>query len=178
MCLLLERLSGLYQKKARINNLLYASNSGNVTNVVEPYNAVLSTQNLLEHSTLVIMNTNLGLYNHCQLHNRIEAPTHKDINALNSQAMSHMIGSSISLESVTNNLVPYSRIKFVTPAFKEIRIEDEGGCIDSLSKQAFEPLQYLCQSDFNPRIQSHKSLRNPIKSMASSLFYRGYNTVE
>ena len=43
MCLLLERLSGLYQKKARINNLLYASNSGNVTNVVEPYNAVLST---------------------------------------------------------------------------------------------------------------------------------------
>lgn len=65
MTLLLERLDVHFPKTIMINNILYASNKSNVDIIVEPYNAVLCTSSLVEHSDLVIMNTNAGLANFC-----------------------------------------------------------------------------------------------------------------
>lgn len=65
MNLLIERLDVEYSKLTVINNLLYASNSSDVEIVTEPYNAVLCTQSLVEHSDMVIMNTNAGISRYC-----------------------------------------------------------------------------------------------------------------
>lgn len=126
MTLLLQRLNIDIDRKALvINNLLYSNNHRHSPNIVEAYNAVLSTGDLLEHSSLVMVSTNHGLSNHCQQHQGIESPSLKQLNSLNSQAMSHLILGKQSLRDLRNNLVPYSRINFVLPAYKEVRRDND-----------------------------------------------------
>ena len=65
MTLIMERMAYEYRKTTKVNNLLYASNARNGDIVVEPYNAVLSTQCLMEHSEAILTSTNSGLSNYC-----------------------------------------------------------------------------------------------------------------
>lgn len=48
-----------------INNVLYASNKQSVDTIVEPYNVTLATQDMIEHSNMVLLNTNAGLSAFC-----------------------------------------------------------------------------------------------------------------
>jgi len=149
MTLLLERLGFQFDRKTLlINNLLYSNNYRHSPNIVEAYNAVLSTGALLEHSSLVMVNTNHGLSNHCQEHQGIETPSLRQLNSLNSQAMSHLVLGSPSLRDIRNNLVPYSRINFVLPAYKEVKHTCESGDVESVTKELFQPHQYLCHTDY------------------------------
>ena len=91
MTLLIERLDVDFPKVTFVNNLLYASNSSDVEIVTEPYNVVLSTQSLIEHSDIVIMNTNAGLSSYCKNHLGIEAPHLRDYNKLQARAFSHIL---------------------------------------------------------------------------------------
>ena len=98
MIKLLSRLSVDLGKKTTLgSNLIYASNHRHNPNVVEAYNAVLSTSDLLEHSKFIMVNTNHGLHNYYQQHLRIESPSLMEINQLNSQAVSHLVIKSDSL---------------------------------------------------------------------------------
>jgi hypothetical protein len=126
MTLILERLDVEYSKIPFINNLLYASNKSDVEIVTEPYNAVLATGSLIEHSALVITNSNAGLSNYCQMNQKIETPTLIDYNRVNSNAFSHLLyqvsnsqRSSVigSIDSLISSLIPYRRLDFVIPAF-------------------------------------------------------------
>jgi tubulin alpha len=96
MALMLERLAvDIGRKKNIISNLLYASNCRMVNEIVEPYNVVLCTGSLLEHSNMIITNTNLGLANHCKSQLNIEIPGFKELNMLNTQGLIHLVGSYI-----------------------------------------------------------------------------------
>lgn len=59
--LLLERLSVDYGKKSKLDFVLWPSPQES-TSVVEPYNAVLSTHALLEHTDCTFMLDNSALY--------------------------------------------------------------------------------------------------------------------
>jgi len=73
--LLLERLSVDYGRKSKLSFTLYPSPQVS-TAVVEPYNCVLSTHSLLEHTDVSFMVDNEALYDICRRNLDIERPTY------------------------------------------------------------------------------------------------------
>ena len=98
--------------------------SKNISNiVVEPYNFVLSMQNVLEHSSLTLMNTNEGLKELINKHKSVETPKLNEYNDILGLTMSHFLScyshpfTSNNLAHLQTNLVMYPRIHFMTPAY-------------------------------------------------------------
>ena len=79
--LLLERLSVDYGKKSKLGFTIYPSPQIS-TAVVEPYNSILSTHSLLEHTDVAVMLDNEAIYDICRRNLDIEKPTHTNLNRL------------------------------------------------------------------------------------------------
>jgi tubulin alpha len=77
--LLLERLSVDYGKKSKLGFTVYPSPQVS-TAVVEPYNSVLSTHSLLEHTDVSVMLDNEAVYDICRRSLDIERPTYTNLN--------------------------------------------------------------------------------------------------
>merc|ERR1712166_211676 len=73
--LCLERLSVDYGKKSKLGFTVYPSPQI-FTAVVEPYNSVLSTHSLLEHTDVAVMLDNEAIYDICRRNLDIERPTY------------------------------------------------------------------------------------------------------
>jgi tubulin alpha len=56
--------------------------------VVEPYNSVLSTHSLLEHTDVAVLLDNEAIYDICRRSLDIERPTYTNLNRLVSQVVS------------------------------------------------------------------------------------------
>jgi tubulin alpha len=82
--LLLERLSVDYGKKTKIGFTVHPSPQVS-TAVVEPYNCVLSTHSLLEHTDVSILLDNEAIYDVCRRSLDIERPTYTNLNRLVAQ---------------------------------------------------------------------------------------------
>ena len=63
------------------------------TAVVEPYNSVLSTHSLLEHTDVAFMMDNEALYDICRRNLDIERPTYTNLNRLVGQVISSLTAS-------------------------------------------------------------------------------------
>jgi hypothetical protein len=61
--------------------------------VVEPYNSVLSTHSLLEHTDVAIMLDNEAIYDICRRSLDIERPTYTNLNRLIAQVISSLTAS-------------------------------------------------------------------------------------
>ena len=79
--LLLERLSVDYGKKSKLGFTVYPSPQVS-TAVVEPYNSILSTHSLLEHTDVCVMLDNEAIYDICRRNLDIERPTYTNLNRL------------------------------------------------------------------------------------------------
>ncbi|KAF9597911.1 hypothetical protein IFM89_022281 [Coptis chinensis] len=84
--LLLERLSVDYGKKSKFGFSIYPSPQVS-TAVVEPYNSVLSTHSLLEHTDVAVLLDNEAIYDICRKSLDIERPTYTKLNRLISQVI-------------------------------------------------------------------------------------------
>eukprot|EP01083_Nonionella_stella_P083955 232224_1 len=90
--LLLERLSVDYGKKSKLGFTVYPSPQIS-TAVVEPYNSVLSTHSLLEHTDVAVMLDNEAIYDICRRSLDIERPTYTNLNRLIAQVISSLTAS-------------------------------------------------------------------------------------
>ena len=72
--MLLERLSVDYRKKNKLRFTIYPSPQVS-TAVVEPYNSVLSTHSLSEHTDVAVMLDNEAVYDICRRNLDIEGST-------------------------------------------------------------------------------------------------------
>lgn len=63
------------------------------TATVEPYNSILGTQSLIEHSDVSIMLDNEALYDICRRNLDIERPTYTNLNRITSQVVSSLTAS-------------------------------------------------------------------------------------
>ncbi|KAH1118622.1 hypothetical protein GYH30_047410 [Glycine max] len=90
--LLLERLSVDYGKKSKLGFTVYPSPQVS-TSVVEPYNSVLSTHSLLEHTDVAVLLDNEAIYDICRRSLDIERPTYTNLNRLVSQVISSLTAS-------------------------------------------------------------------------------------
>merc|ERR1711881_374196 len=85
--LLLERLANDYPNKPKLSFSVYPSPMVS-TAVVEPYNAVLMTHNLLEYTNVSFLVDNEALYDICKRNLDLESPTYANLNRIIVQLVS------------------------------------------------------------------------------------------
>jgi len=170
--LLLERLSVDYTKKSKLDFCIYPSPQV-ATSVVEPYNSVLSTHSLLEHTDVAFMLDNQAIYDICRNNLGIEHPAYINLNRLVAQVISSLTTSlrfegslNVDINEFQTNLVPYPRIHFILASYAPIigtdRAYHEELSVGQITNSVFEPENMMCKCD--PR---HG------KYMATCLMYRG-----
>jgi len=170
--LLLERLSVDYGKKAKIEFAVYPSPQVH-TAVVEPYNSVLCTHAMNEHSDVAFMVDNEALYDICTRNLKIERPTYTNLNRLIAQCISSITASlrfdgalNVDLTEFQTNLVPYPRIRFPLLAYAPVISAEtayhERLTVAEITNMVFEPANQMVKCD--PR---HG------KYMACCMMYRG-----
>jgi len=170
--LLLERLSVDYGKKSKLDFCIYPSPQIS-TAVVEPYNSVLSTHSLLEHTDVAFMLDNEAIYDICKRSLDVERPTYANLNRLIAQVISSLTASlrfqgslNVDINEFQTNLVPYPRIHFMlcsyAPIISNEKAFHEQFTVAELTASVFEPQNMMAKCD--PR---HG------KYMACCLMYRG-----
>ena len=170
--LLLERLSVDYGKKSKLGFTIYPSPQVS-TAVVEPYNAVLATHSLLEHTDVAVMLDNEAVYDICRRNLDIERPTYTNLNRLVAQVISSLTASlrfdgalNVDVTEFQTNLVPYPRIHFMLSSYAPVisaeKAYHEQLSVAEITNSAFEPAAMMAKCD--PR---HG------KYMACCLMYRG-----
>ena len=120
--LLLERLSVDYGCKSKLSFAVSPSAA-----VVEPYNSVLSTHALLEHTDCTFCLDNKALYDVCRRNLDIERPTYTNLNRLIAQVISSLTASlrfdgalNVEVTEFQTNLVPYPRIHFMLTSYAPV----------------------------------------------------------
>jgi len=170
--LLLERLSVDYAKKSKLDFCIYPSPQVS-TSVVEPYNSVLSTHSLLEHTDVAFMLDNEAIYDICKRNLSIATPSYANLNRLTAQVVSSLTASlrfdgalNVDINEFQTNLVPYPRIHFMLCSYAPVMSADrsmhEALSVNELTTAVFEPQNMMVKCD--PR---HG------KYMACCLVYRG-----
>jgi len=170
--LLLERLSVDYGRKSKLSFAISPSPQVS-TAVVEPYNSVLSTHALLEHTDVTFSLDNEALYDICKKKLGIERPSYTNLNRLIAQVISSLTTSlrfdgalNVDVTEFQTNLVPYPRIHFMVTSYAPIVSSEksyhESLSVSEITSSAFEPDNMMTKCD--PR---HG------KYMACCLMYRG-----
>jgi len=170
--LLLERLSVDYGKKSKLDFCVFPSPQIS-TSVVEPYNSVLSTHALLEHTDVAFMLDNEAIYDICRNKLGLEKPTYTNLNRMIAQVISSLTTSlrfegqlNVDINEFQVNLVPYPRIHFLLCSYAPIvtpaRAVNERLSTSELTSAVFDPTTMMAKCD--PR---HG------KYMAVCMMYRG-----
>jgi len=170
--LLLERLSVDYGKKSKLAFTVYPSPKVS-TAVVEPYNSVLSTHALLEHTDVAVMLDNEAIYDICKNRLGIQRPTYANLNRLIAQVVSTLTASlrfegalNVDINEFQTNLVPYPRIHFMLSSYAPVIAADKAGheslSVAEITSSAFEPANMMAKC--NPNVG---------KYMSCCLMYRG-----
>jgi tubulin alpha len=165
-------LSVDYGKKSKLDFCVYPSPQVS-TAVVEPYNSVLSTHSLLEHTDVAFMLDNEAIYDICKKSLDIEKPTYSNLNRLVAQVISSLTASlrfegslNVDINEFQTNLVPYPRIHFMlcsyAPVISAEKVHHEENKVAQLTNAVFEPQNMFAKCD-------------PLhgKYMAVCLMYRG-----
>eukprot|EP00249_Psilotum_nudum_P017430 c26321_g1_i1 orf=195-1700(+) len=170
--LLLERLTVDYGKKSKLGFTIYPSPRVS-TAVVEPYNSVLSTHALLEHTDVSVLLDNEAIYDICRRSLDIERPTYTNLNRLVSQVISSLTTSlrfdgalNVDFIEFQTNLVPFPRIHFMMSSYAPLisaeKAYHEQLSVQEITNDVFEPSNMMTKCD--PRQGRY---------MACCLMYRG-----
>jgi len=173
--LILERIAVDYRKKSKIGFEIYPAPKIS-TCIVEPYNAMLSTHWLLDHTEVSVLLDNEAIYGICQKQLDLDRPSYKDLNIIVSKVISSMTASlrfdgelNVDLGEFQTNLVPFPRLHFMTtalaPVISKKKASHEAQTIREITDHVFQPQNMLVKyADFDP-VED--------KYMAISVNYRG-----
>merc|ERR1711879_390346 len=173
--LILERIAVDYRKKSKIGFEIYPAPNIS-TCIVEPYNAMLSTHWLLDHTEVSVVLDNEAIYSICQKQLDIDRPSYMDLNVVIAKVISSMTASlrfdgelNVDLGEFQTNLVPFPRLHFMTTALAPVvslkKKDHEAGTVREITDHVFQPQNMLVKyADFDP-VED--------KYMAISINYRG-----
>jgi len=173
--LILERIAVDYRKKSKIGFEIYPAPNIS-TCIVEPYNAMLSTHWLLDHTEVSVVLDNEAIYSICQKQLDVDRPSYSDLNILISKVVSSMTASlrfdgelNVDIGEFQTNLVPFPRLHFMTtglaPVISKKKASHEAQTVREISDHCFQPVNMLVKyADFDP-VED--------KYMAISVNYRG-----
>merc|ERR1719305_1847776 len=127
--LILERIAVDYRKKSKLGFEVYPSPTIS-TCVVEPYNALLTTHWLLDHTEMSIVLDNEAIYEICQKNLDIKRPSYDTLNRMIAKAVSSMTASlrfegelNVDLNEFQTNLVPFPRLHFMITSMAPVTTE-------------------------------------------------------
>jgi len=173
--LILERIAVDYRKKSKIGFEIYPSPKIS-TCIVEPYNAMLSTHWLLDHTEVSLILDNEACYQICQKQLGEDRPSYVHLNGLIAKVVSSMTAAlrfdgelNVDLGEFQTNLVPFPRLHFMTtslaPVINAEKKSHEAQTVREITDHVFQPINMLVKyEDFDP-VED--------KYMAISLNYRG-----
>merc|ERR1712159_910344 len=158
--LLLKRLSVDYGKKSKLGFTVYPSPQVS-TAIVEPYNTVLSTHALLEHTDVDVILDNEAIYDICKRALQLQKPTYQNLNRLIAQVVSTLTCSlrfegtlNVDINEFQTNLVPYPRIHFMANSYAPIVAAEKSGhetsTVNEITASCFEPGNMFTK--FDPRL--------------------------
>lgn len=170
--LLMERLGVDYARKTKLGFTIYPSPRVS-TSVVEPFNSVLSTHGLLEHTDVNVVLDNEAIYDICKSRLKIERPNYVNLNRMVAQVVSSLTTSlrfsgtlNVDLNEFQTNLVPYPRIHFMLSSLAPVVSLDE---MHTVRNSAFE----LTSAVFEPHNMMAKCNPAHGKYVSCCLMYRG-----
>lgn len=122
--------------------------------VTEPYNAVLSLNQLVDHADATYCLDNEALYDICEKTLKITRPTHTDLNNLIALVMSGVTTClrypgqlNGDLRKLAVNLVPYPRLHFFTAGFAPLFASNTRSfhnlTVPELTQQLFNPTNVM-----------------------------------
>jgi len=173
--LILERLAVDYRKKSKIGFEIYPSPNIS-TCIVEPYNGLLSTHWLLDHTDVSLVLDNEALYEICQKKLDIKKPSYENLNRIIAKVVSSMTAAlrfdgelNVDMNEFQTNLVPFPRLHFMTtslaPVISKAKGDHEAHDCRRITDDCLQASSFLVKySDFDV-VED--------KYMAISLNYRG-----
>jgi len=173
--LILERIAVDYRKKSKLGFEIYPAPNLS-TCIVEPYNAMLSTHWLLDHTEVSLVLDNEAIYAICQKQLGLDRPSYSDLNIVIAKVVSSMTAAlrfdgelNVDLGEFQTNLVPFPRLHFMTtslaPVISKKKASHEAQTVREISDHCFQSLNMLVKyEDFDP-VED--------KYMAISVNYRG-----
>jgi len=173
--LILERLAVDYRKKSKIGFEIYPSPNIS-TCIVEPYNGLLSTHWLLDHTDVSLVLDNEALYEICQKKLDIKKPSYDNLNRIIAKVVSSMTAAlrfdgelNVDMNEFQTNLVPFPRLHFMTtslaPVISMAKGDHEAHDCRRITDDCLQANSFLVKySDFDV-VED--------KYMAISLNYRG-----
>jgi len=173
--LILERLAVDYRKKSKIGFEIYPSPNIS-TCIVEPYNGLLSTHWLLDHTDVSLILDNEALYHLGTSKLDVKQLSYDVLNRIIAKTISSMTAAlrydgelNVDMNEFQTNLVPFPRLHFMTtslaPLVNEKKKERQSNNCWDLTEEALDSKSFLVKYvDFDP-VED--------KYMAISLNYRG-----
>jgi tubulin alpha len=173
--LILERIAVDYRKKSKLGFEVYPSPTIS-TCVVEPYNALLTTHWLLDHTEISVVLDNEAIYEICQKWLDIKRPSYDNLNRLITKTISSMTASlrfegelNVDLNEFQTNLVPFPRLHFMitamSPVVTQKKMETQRTDVQTITESCFAPSNFFTKmADFDAEED---------KYMAISVNYRG-----
>merc|ERR1712141_89153 len=173
--LILETIAVQYRKKSKIGFEIYPSPTLS-TCIVEPYNGLLSTHWLLDHTDVSLVLDNEAIYEICQKKLDMKQPSYANLNRIIAKVVSSMTASlrfygelNVDMNEFQTNLVPFPRLHFMTTSLAPV-----------LPKSKADSATVDCRRITDDALQSNSFLvKYPDfdvvedKYMAISLNYRG-----
>merc|ERR550519_1751593 len=124
--LILERLAVDYRKKSKIGFEIYPAPNIS-TCIVEPYNGLLSTHWLLDHTDVSLVLDNEAMYSICQNQLNLTRVTYDHLNRLLCKVISCMTAAlrfegalNVDMNEFQTNLVPFPRLHFMTTSYAPV----------------------------------------------------------
>lgn len=172
---LLERLACEYRKQNRIGFEIYPSASQS-TCVVEPYNGMLSTYWLTDHTDVSLVLDNEALYSIAQKKLGIAKPSYSNLNRIIAKVVSSTTASlrfdgelNVDLGEFQMNLVPFPRLHWMTtsisPLVSPLKADTAALDMKTVTTEALDSRNFLVSYPDYDHIED--------KFMAVCLNYRG-----
>jgi len=173
--LILERLAVDYRKKSKIGFEIYPSPNIS-TSIVEPYNGLLSTHWLLDHTDVSLVLDNEAIYGICKKNLGIQRPNYFNLNILIAKVVSSMTAAlrfegelNVDMNEFQTNLVPFPRLHFMTSSFAPVvnkqKTDHESNNVREITDKALTSDNFLVKYPDFDVVED--------KYMAISLNYRG-----
>merc|ERR1712228_861975 len=173
--LILERLAVDFRKKSKIGFEIYPSPNIS-TCIVEPYNGLLSTHWLLDHTDVSLVLDNEAIYGICQKKLDIKKPSYGHLNRIIAKVVSSMTASlrfdgelNVDMNEFQTNLVPFPRLHFMTtslaPVISAAKADKEAHDAKRITDDVLQAKSFLVKYPDFDVVED--------KYMAISLNYRG-----
>eukprot|EP01084_Bolivina_argentea_P219576 372393_1 len=148
--LISERIAVDYRKKSKLSFTVYPSENY-TTNIVSPYNALLSTHWLLDHTEVTSVIDNEAMYEICQKQLNIKHPTYNNINQLTAKIESSWTTGlrwegtlNADMNEYQTNLVPFPRLHFIVSSISPISTKQK---INTLKQDVQSITETVCNSE-------------------------------